>query len=44
MSPFIAIGLLFLFLLIGLPIYLSLGFLALILFWYDNTPLVALPS
>lgn len=44
MSPFIAIGLLFAFLLIGLPIYLSLGFLALILFWYDGTPLVALPQ
>ncbi len=44
MSPLLAIGLLFVFLLIGLPIYLALGFLSLILFWYDATPLVALPQ
>ena len=44
MSPILAIGLLFVFLLIGLPIYLALGFLSLILFWYDATPLVALPQ
>ena len=44
MSPFLAIGLLFVFLLIGLPIYLSLGFLAFLLFWYDGSPLVALPQ
>ena len=42
MTPFVAIGLLFLFLLIGLPIYLSLGFLALLLFWHEGTPLIAL--
>lgn len=44
MSAFVAIGLLFLFLLLGLPIYLALGFLALLLFWHDGTPLVALPQ
>ncbi|MGE0767704.1 MAG: TRAP transporter large permease subunit, partial [Hyphomicrobiaceae bacterium] len=42
--PFIAIGLLFLFLLIGLPIYLSLGFLSLLLFWHEGTPLISLPQ
>jgi C4-dicarboxylate transporter, DctM subunit len=44
MTPFVAIGLLFLFLLIGLPIYLSLGFLALLLFWHEGTPLISLPQ
>jgi C4-dicarboxylate transporter, DctM subunit len=44
MSTMIAFGLLLVFLLIGLPIYLSLGFLALLLFWYDGTPMVALPQ
>ncbi len=44
MTPFIAIGLLFTFLLIGLPIYLSLGFLALLLFWHEGTPLISLPQ
>ena len=44
MSPFIVVGLLFLFLFLGFPIYLSLGFLALLLFWYDGTPLVSLPQ
>lgn len=41
---FVALGLLFLFLLLGLPIYLSLGFLALLLFWHEGTPLVSLPQ
>jgi C4-dicarboxylate transporter DctM subunit len=44
MIPFVAIGLLFFFLLIGLPIYLSLGFLALLLFWYEGAPLVSFPQ
>jgi C4-dicarboxylate transporter DctM subunit len=44
MLPFIVIGLLLLFLLLGLPIYLSLGFLALLLFWHEGTPIVALPQ
>jgi C4-dicarboxylate transporter DctM subunit len=44
MTPFVAVGLLFFFLMIGLPIYLSLGFLALLLFWHDGTPLVAFPQ
>jgi len=44
MSSVVAIGLLFLFLLIGLPIYLSLGFLALLLFWHEGTPLISLPQ
>ncbi|MGE3916038.1 MAG: TRAP transporter large permease [Hyphomicrobiaceae bacterium] len=44
MTPAIAIGLLVLFLLIGLPIYLSLGFLAMLLFWHEGTPLISLPQ
>jgi C4-dicarboxylate transporter DctM subunit len=44
MISFVAIGLLLLFLLLGLPIYLSLGFLALLLFWHEGTPLIALPQ
>ncbi len=44
MTPFIAIGLLLTFLMIGLPIYLSLGFLALLLFWHEGTPLISLPQ
>ena len=44
MSTFIAFGLLLVFLLIGLPIYLALGFLALLLFWHDGTPMIALPQ
>jgi C4-dicarboxylate transporter DctM subunit len=44
MTPFVAIGLLFLFLMIGLPIYLSLGFLALLLFWHEGAPLISLPQ
>lgn len=44
MQGFVAIGLLLLFLLLGLPIYLSLGFLAFLLFWHEGTPLVALPQ
>ncbi|MEZ5850741.1 MAG: TRAP transporter large permease [Hyphomicrobiaceae bacterium] len=44
MSPFIVLGLLFLFLFLGLPIYLSLGFLAMLLFWHEGTPLVSLPQ
>lgn len=44
MTSAVAIGLLFLFLLVGLPIYLSLGFLALLLFWHEGTPLISLPQ
>jgi C4-dicarboxylate transporter DctM subunit len=44
MSPFVVLGLLFLFLFLGFPIYLSLGFLALLLFWHEGTPLVSLPQ
>lgn len=44
MSSYIAFGLLLFFLLMGLPIYLALGFLALLLFWHDGVPLVALPQ
>ena len=44
MLPFIAIGLLFLFLMLGLPIYLALGFLAFLLFWHEGTPLISLPQ
>jgi C4-dicarboxylate transporter, DctM subunit len=44
MSPFVVVGLLFLFLFLGFPIYLSLGFLALLLFWHEGTPLVSLPQ
>ncbi len=44
MISFVAIGLLLLFLMLGLPIYLSLGFLALLLFWHEGTPLIALPQ
>jgi C4-dicarboxylate transporter DctM subunit len=44
MISFVAIGLLFFFLLIGLPIYLSLGFLALLLFWHEGAPLVSFPQ
>lgn len=44
MTPFIVIGLLLLFLLLGLPIYLSLGFLALLLFLHEGTPLISLPQ
>lgn len=44
MTSIAVLGLLFLFLLLGLPIYLSLGFLALLLFWHEGTPLVSLPQ
>ncbi|MFV0298437.1 MAG: TRAP transporter large permease [Hyphomicrobiaceae bacterium] len=44
MTSILAIGLLFVFLMIGLPIYLSLGFLALLLFWEDGTPLISFPQ
>ncbi len=44
MSPFVVLGLLFLFLFLGFPIYLALGFLALLLFWHEGTPLVSLPQ
>lgn len=44
MTPFVAVGLLILFLLIGLPIYLALGFLSLLLFWHEGTPLISLPQ
>ncbi len=44
MTSIVAIGLLFTFLLIGLPIYLSLGFLALLLFWHEGTPLISFPQ
>lgn len=44
MSPFVVVGLLFTFLFLGLPIYLSLGFLSLLLFWHEGTPLVSLPQ
>jgi C4-dicarboxylate transporter DctM subunit len=44
MSPFVVVGLLFVFLFLGFPIYLSLGFLALLLFWHEGTPLVSLPQ
>lgn len=44
MVSIIAVGLLVLFLLIGLPIYLALGFLALLLFWHEGTPLISLPQ
>lgn len=44
MLPFVAIGLLLLFLLLGLPIYLALGFLAFLLFWHEGTPLISLPQ
>lgn len=41
---FVALGLLFLFLLLGFPIYLALGFLAFILLWHEGMPLVGLPQ
>ncbi|MBU2532768.1 MAG: TRAP transporter large permease [Alphaproteobacteria bacterium] len=44
MVSIVAVALLLLFLLIGLPIYLALGFLALLLFWYEGTPLISLPQ
>lgn len=44
MIPFVAVGLLFFFLMIGLPIYLALGFLALLLFWHEGSPLVSFPQ
>lgn len=44
MSSYIAFALLLFFLLMGLPIYLALGFLALLLFWHDGVPMVALPQ
>jgi C4-dicarboxylate transporter DctM subunit len=44
MTAIVAIALLVLFLLIGIPIYLALGFLSLLLFWHEGTPLIALPQ
>jgi C4-dicarboxylate transporter DctM subunit len=44
MPPIIAFGMLLVFLLSGLPIYLALGFLSLLLFWHDGVPLVSLPQ
>jgi C4-dicarboxylate transporter DctM subunit len=44
MSPFVVLGLLFLFLFLGFPIYLALGFLSLLLFWHEGTPLISLPQ
>jgi C4-dicarboxylate transporter DctM subunit len=44
MISIVAVGLLLLFLLIGLPIYLALGFLSLLLFWYEGAPLISLPQ
>jgi C4-dicarboxylate transporter DctM subunit len=44
MLPTVAVGLLLFFLLVGLPIYLSLGFLALGLFWHSGKPLISFPQ
>ncbi|HRD77266.1 MAG TPA: TRAP transporter large permease [Hyphomicrobiaceae bacterium] len=44
MVSLVAVGLLLLFLLLGFPIYLSLGFLALLLFVHEGTPLISLPQ
>jgi C4-dicarboxylate transporter DctM subunit len=44
MLALVALGLLFLFLLLGFPIYLALGFLAFLLLWHEGMPLVGLPQ
>lgn len=44
MISIVAVVLLLVFLLIGLPIYLALGFLSLLLMWYEGTPLISLPQ
>jgi len=44
MTSVVAVCLLLGFLMLGLPIYLSLGFLALLLFLHEGTPLVSLPQ
>lgn len=44
MTSLLAVGLLLTFLMLGLPIYLSLGFLALLLFFHEGTPLISLPQ
>jgi C4-dicarboxylate transporter DctM subunit len=44
MSPVAVLGMLFTFLGIGMPIFLSLGLLSLILFWHEDAPLIGLPQ
>lgn len=44
MSPVTVLGTLFSFLAIGMPIFLVLGVLSLILFWHEGAPLVSLPQ
>ncbi len=44
MTPILVVGALFSFLAIGLPIFLALGFLSLVLFWEEGMPMIALPQ
>ncbi len=44
MSPVSVLGILFSFLAVGMPIFLSLGLLSLILFWEEGEPLIGLPQ